>query len=113
MFPRNEAVKQNSWFFKHSLCTAFMAFTCLAAGLAGAEQPPSPPRVLINQYCVGCHNQKVKTAGVSVQALDPANVSQDAAIWEKVLRKVSARQMPPAGLPRPQAAASEVFTQWL
>ncbi|HXB72216.1 MAG TPA: DUF1592 domain-containing protein [Candidatus Acidoferrales bacterium] len=98
--------------------TCFIAFTCLtftfvAAGLFGAEIPPSAPRILINQYCVGCHNQKVKTAGVSVQALDPANVSQDAAIWEKVLRKVSAGQMPPAGLPRPQAAASEGFTQWL
>ena len=90
-----------------------MALNCLAAGLFGAEQPPSPPRALINQYCVGCHNQKVKTAGVSLQALDAANVSPDAAIWEKVLRKVSAGQMPPAGLPRPPAAASEVFTQWL
>jgi cytochrome c551/c552 len=116
-------VKQNSWFFKHSSCAAskapnlraanLIALTCLAGNLFGAVQPGVPARVLINQYCVGCHNQKVKTAGVSVQALDPANVGQDAAIWEKVLRKVSAGQMPPAGLPRPQTAASEVFTQWL
>jgi cytochrome c551/c552 len=117
MFPGDETVKQNNWFFRHSPKyspgTAFMALNCLAAGVFGAELPPSPPRVLINQYCVGCHNQKVKTAGVSLQALDAANVSPDAAIWEKVLRKVSAGQMPPAGLPRPPAAASEVFTQWL
>jgi cytochrome c551/c552 len=113
MCPRNKTVKQNSRFFKHSPRTAFMALTCLAVALFGAEQPPSPPRVLINQYCVGCHNQKVKTAGVSLQALDPANVSQDAAIWEKVLRKVSAGQMPPTGLPHPQVAASEFFTRWL
>src|ERR1039457_2675631 len=113
MCPRNKTVKQNIRFFKPSPRTAFMALTCLAVALFGAEQPPSPPRVLINQYCVGCHNQKVKTAGVSLQALDPANVSQDAAIWEKVLRKVSAGQMPPTGLPHPQVAASEFFTRWL
>jgi Protein of unknown function (DUF1592)/Protein of unknown function (DUF1588)/Protein of unknown function (DUF1595)/Protein of unknown function (DUF1587)/Protein of unknown function (DUF1585)/Planctomycete cytochrome C len=113
MCPPNQTVKQNSWFFKPSPCAAFMALNWLAAGLFGAEQPPHPSRVLINRYCVGCHNQKVKTADVSLQALDPANVSGDAAIWEKVLRKVSAGQMPPAGMPRPQAADSEVFTQWL
>ena len=72
-----------------------------------------PPRVLVDQYCAACHNEKVKTGGVSVQALDPAHVDQDSASWEKILRKVKAGQMPPAGLPRPQAAVNSSFTKWL
>jgi cytochrome c551/c552 len=78
-----------------------------------AAQSAVAPGALVNQYCAGCHNQKVKTAGVSVQGLDPANVSQDSASWEKILRKVKAGQMPPVGLPRPQPAVSASFSKWL
>lgn len=89
-----------------------MVATALWPALAA---PPTvmPPRALVDQYCVGCHNQTVKTAGISVQALDAAHVGQDAETWEKILRKVKAGQMPPAGLPRPQAAAATSFTKWL
>ncbi|MDQ2944442.1 MAG: DUF1592 domain-containing protein, partial [Acidobacteriota bacterium] len=78
-----------------------------------AQPPAPPPRALLDQYCVGCHNQKVKTAGVSVQTLDPANVYRDAETWEKVLRKVQAGQMPPAGMPHPQPSALLAFTKGL
>src|SRR5258708_32942097 len=40
-------------------------------------------------------------------------MSQDAAVWEKVYRKVGAGQMPPAALPHPPAAESAAFTKWL
>lgn len=78
-----------------------------------AQKQDSSPRVLLDRYCAGCHNEKVKTADVSVQALDPANVGQASDTWEKVLRKVSTGQMPPAGLPRPQVSAALAFTKWL
>ncbi|MDQ2900270.1 MAG: DUF1592 domain-containing protein, partial [Acidobacteriota bacterium] len=73
----------------------------------------STPRALVNQYCVACHNQKVKTAGVALDALDPQKVGSDSAVWERVFRKVGAGQMPPAGMPRPSAAASAAFMKWL
>ena len=73
----------------------------------------SQQRSLLDQYCVACHNQKNKTAGISLQSLDTAKVSADAAVWEKVLRKVRAGQMPPAGLPHPNPAATKEFTGWL
>jgi len=59
-----------------------------------AQQP------VINQYCVGCHNSTSKAAGL---ALDTAKVD-DTATWEKVLRRVRGRTMPPVGLPRPKEA---------
>ena len=76
--------------------------------------PSSPaPTALVNQYCVFCHNQKLKTAGVALDGLDPAKVGADAEVWEKVLRKVSAGQMPPVGMPHPKPEATAAFDQWL
>jgi len=77
-----------------------------AAGSAVINQS----RALVTQYCVACHNDKLKTAGVSLENLDPAKPGPDSAVWEKVLRKVASNQMPPAGLPRPDAVASQAFT---
>jgi cytochrome c551/c552 len=67
---------------------------------------------LVNQYCVGCHNQKVSTAGVSLQGLD-SKVGEHAGVWERALRKVRSGQMPPTGLPRPDAAVMASFVKWL
>ncbi len=82
------------------------------ATLASAWQPPpsSARNALTNKYCLACHNDKSKTAGVSLQGLDAANVGDNAAVWEKVLRKISAKQMPPAGLPHPDDATAKAFT---
>ncbi len=73
----------------------------------------SPQRALINRYCVGCHNSKLKTAGL---ALDTANVdsaNKNPEVWEKVLRKVRARYMPPAGMPRPDEKAYQSLVSYL
>jgi len=67
-------------------------------------------RALVNQYCLGCHNQRLKTGGVSLEGLDPALAGDNTDIWERVLRQVSTGQMPPPKLPRPAAAALTAFT---
>jgi hypothetical protein len=89
-----------------------MAIALIAAPFTAAQQQ-APPQALVNHYCVGCHSQKLHTAGVSLEGLDLAKMSQDAAVWEKVYRKVGAGQMPPAGLPHPPAAESAAFIGWL
>jgi len=76
-------------------------------------QTPAAARALVNRYCAGCHNQKLTTGGVALDTPDLSKVESDARVWEKVLRKVSAGEMPPAGLPRPAAPAAAAFTQWL
>ncbi|HLJ46411.1 MAG TPA: DUF1592 domain-containing protein [Bryobacteraceae bacterium] len=70
-------------------------------------------RALLDNYCMACHNDKLRTAGVSVQSLNAADVSQQAETWEKVLRKLTTAQMPPPGLPRPDDASRNQFTGWL
>ena len=68
---------------------------------------------LINQYCVTCHNQRIKTAGLMLDTLDAAHVDQHPDVWEKVVRKVRAGMMPPSGAPRPNRATLDGFASTL
>ena len=63
----------------------------------------------VNQYCVTCHNQRLKTAGLMLDTLDPAKIPSNAETWEKVIVKLSTGAMPPAGMPHPDAAATHKF----
>src|ERR1019366_9405753 len=81
------------------------------AGFPVAAQTPNG--ALLQKYCVGCHNNKLKSAGVSLQGLDPASVADKGELLERVLRKIKAGQIPPAGLPRPDAAVKAGFTKFL
>ena len=75
--------------------------------------PLSPsPSPLLDQYCLTCHNDRVKTGGLSLQGLSidgASRVRDDAETWEKVIRKVRAGMMPPAGAKRPERAALDGF----
>src|SRR5262245_17057273 len=71
---------------------------------AGGAQVPtaSANRAVAEQYCFGCHNQRLKTAGLALDALDFDHVSANGEIWEKVIAKLRAGSMPPPGRPRPE-----------
>ena len=70
---------------------------------AAAPASPAVPleRAAVKRYCVGCHNTKVKTGGLALDTSGVENVDRHPEIWEKVVRRLRARSMPPAGLPRP------------
>src|SRR5262245_65309073 len=59
---------------------------------------------LITRYCVTCHNERARTGGLTLESLDSARVGDNAAMWEKVVRKLRTSAMPPAGSRRPTAA---------
>jgi mono/diheme cytochrome c family protein len=61
-------------------------------------------REVLNQYCVVCHNQQLRTAGLTLDKVDVGKVPEGAQVWEKVLDKLRAEAMPPAGMPRPDPA---------
>jgi cytochrome c551/c552 len=73
----------------------------------------SAERALLDQYCVACHNQRLKTAGLMLDKLDLAAVGENAQTWEKVVRKIRAGMMPPAGMRRPDPPTYEAMTVWL
>src|SRR5580698_9526402 len=80
---------------------------------AAASATAVTERAFLNQYCVVCHNEKMKKAGqpsglaITLDSLDTAHIEQDPENWERVVRKVRAGMMPPAGLPRPKPPVFE------
>jgi mono/diheme cytochrome c family protein len=86
-------------------CWRILAVGLFAVGLSAATtataQTVSRQRALVGQYCVGCHNDKLKTAGLALNTLDIDNVGESPEVWERVARKLRSRVMPPPGRPRP------------
>jgi hypothetical protein len=77
------------------------SLTGLLLGVFASSLPAFAQRATINQYCVGCHNERSKAAGLAFDTLDLENVPANAAVLEKVVRRLRARTMPPSGRPRP------------
>jgi mono/diheme cytochrome c family protein len=69
----------------------------------------SPDAAFLTQYCIGCHNQRAKVAGLTLDTLDLSNVGPDAETWEKVIKKIRTGMMPPSGARRPERAALDGF----
>ncbi|MXZ39829.1 MAG: DUF1592 domain-containing protein [Holophagales bacterium] len=76
-----------------------------APAAAPAFDADAPHRALISRHCLGCHNARLKTAGLELDALVEQHETLDRATWEKVARKLRARQMPPPGRRRPDESA--------
>src|SRR5499427_2563418 len=94
-------------FHKRLVCFCFCLYVvCAWTSLA-------QDRALIDKYCVTCHNEKTKTAGLSLDTADLVRPSNSADIWEKVVRKLRAEMMPPAGAPRPDKAAAAALASYL
>src|SRR4051794_38311276 len=94
------------------LAATVFGLVATGAARAGGQAPPSD-REFLTQYCAGCHNDRLKTGGLSLSAMDPAHIEADAAIWEKVVRKLRAGAMPPAGARRPDRSVVQRFTAGL
>ena len=70
----------------------------------------------MKQYCVGCHNGRTPLPANNPVNLESASLEDllpHAATWERVLRKLAVRAMPPQGMPRPGEAEFASFTSWL
>jgi hypothetical protein len=80
---------------------------------APATEPSVEPRAMLDKYCVTCHNQRLRTAGLTLDTMNLDRVGDNAETWEKVLRKLHGGMMPPQGMPRPDDATVTKFTGWL
>ena len=70
-------------------------------------------RQMVNTYCLACHNDALATSGLSLQQVDFANPGPHAEILEAVVKKLSARMMPPSDMPHPSFETYEIVTEWL
>src|SRR5437867_10224867 len=107
--------------------TATAATTAQSTASGAAQLPQTvasaaDERALLNRYCVGCHNERMKgTNGPAAEAarkltldqIDTANVHENAETWERVVRKLRAGMMPPAGSRRPDPPAYKSMISWL
>jgi mono/diheme cytochrome c family protein len=83
------------------------------ARTSAASSDTASPRALLDQYCVTCHNAKLKTANLQLDGLDIAHLGDQAELAEKVVRKLRAGMMPPTGSRRPDAATMESLVSWM
>ncbi|MBI4885644.1 MAG: DUF1592 domain-containing protein [Acidobacteria bacterium] len=81
---------------------------------APVSPAPSPAvRAVIDTYCVTCHNQRLRTAGLALDTLDAATPAASPDVWERVVAKLRAGAMPPPGRPRPEPAVYRSVAGWL
>src|SRR6186713_648093 len=80
---------------------------------ASAPAPAVDTQALLSRYCTSCHDARLKTAGLALDRVNLADIPADAEVWEKVIRKVRAGMMPPAGMPRPADAELRAFATTL
>jgi hypothetical protein len=73
----------------------------ISAASALAQVPQLDVRSALNKYCIGCHNQKLKTAGLTLDKADLSAIPAEGETWEKVILKLKLGMMPPPGAPRP------------
>jgi len=108
-----------------------VAATCLLVAVTGnvrssAQQSAAPApqassatdvvasnQAVVQKYCVGCHNDKLKSGGLAITTLDMSSPSKNIAAWEHVIRKVRTGAMPPVGRPRPEKAVAMNLVTYL
>ena len=78
-----------------------------------ATSTAAPQRALLDRYCVTCHNERLRTGGLALDALDVSRVGATPEIWERVVLKLRGGMMPPAGRPRPERQTYDGFRTWL
>jgi len=98
-------------------CGAIVFAFATAPALTESQRPGAPvaaaappDAAFLKQYCFSCHNARVTSGGLALDALDPLALEGHAEVWEKVVRKLRTGMMPPNGAPRPAPAARETFT---
>src|SRR5579875_961940 len=95
------------------LAALLMNTAAMAQGQTSAAPAVSPQRAFLNQHCAMCHNDKLKTGGVTMTKLDVDHPERTAELAEKVIRYLQAGMMPPAGMPRPKAEDQKAFVSAL
>src|SRR5215831_14986535 len=81
-----------------------------------ASETASPAvahQAVLSKYCYTCHNDKLKSGGLALTALDISAPAKNSESWEKVIRKLGTDAMPPAGMPRPDKATADGLRRYL
>jgi mono/diheme cytochrome c family protein len=111
-------LRSHTFTFIASLASAAIVWTgtapsirldAAAAQAAPAQAGAAPARPLVDQYCAGCHNERMKSGELVLAGVDLTDVARNAAVMEKVARKLHGGTMPPEGRPRPDKPTMDAF----
>src|SRR5436190_17547119 len=94
-----------------ALCVSIILTSAISATPVAPQDVPAA-RASFDQYCAGCHNDKLKTGGLSLN-LDISRPGEHPEVWEKVVRKLRGRMMPPPGRPRPDERGYDALVAYL
>ena len=94
---------------------AILLLSLCVPATASAQDPATATeyRQLIDQYCVACHNTQFNNANLVLDNLDLNQLGHNAETWERVIRKLRSRAMPPPGSPRPEEATYVTMIAWM
>jgi mono/diheme cytochrome c family protein len=105
------------------ICLLLSAAVFLSAVTLLAQNSPSAPaqnspvttahRATLDKYCVSCHRGPTAFAALHLDTLDTANFETNGATWEKLARKLRNREMPPAGMPRPDEGTYDALVRYI
>src|SRR5436190_19251674 len=105
---------------KSTLSSIFILLVAFSVISLRASQPaasrPSDPvsfAPVVTRYCVGCHNDRVRSGNLALDKVRWDDVDASAAVWEKIIQKLRHEEMPPPGRPGPDKATSEAFRESL
>ena len=85
--------------FFTTIITGIVGGVLLFASATSQAEQVSPYRLLLDKYCVSCHNETLKTAGLMLDKVNVDDISQNPQVWERVIMKLTLRAMPPVGIP--------------
>src|SRR5215831_11244610 len=93
--------------------TALAAILLLCLLLEAVAQTASNQRQFLDRYCLTCHNDRLKTGGLTFERIDVSKPDAQAELWEKVVRKLRTGVMPPVNMLQPPKADRQAMATWL
>jgi mono/diheme cytochrome c family protein len=105
-----------AWVIASSVVSRTEAEQSNGAPVRGAQTSASgtpPHQAMLTTYCYTCHSTRAKMGGLALQGLDIQAAGANAEVWEKVVRKLHGRLMPPPGSPQPEQQDIDAFVGWM
>ena len=101
------------WVLATALVLVASSDSATAAQSPASIVAASDARAVLDQYCVRCHSDRLRTAGVSLESVDLERMDVHSELLERAVRKLRAGAMPPPRNPRPEPAVYDALTSWL
>jgi hypothetical protein len=98
-----------------ALCI-LVGIAVLATGAIGQVRPAgdaAQAKQTLDSYCLGCHNSRAAQGGLALDTMPLDAVDQNAEVWEKAVRKLRGRQMPPPTSRQPDQREIDAVVAWL